>query len=146
MDTVSDILKAKASRPVLTIDRGENVLNATQLMNEYSVGSIIVTDAGQMCGIFTERDVLRRIVVEQRSPGATKVGDVMTTRVACCFAETSVDDARSMLKSHRVRHLPVVDAHGQLIGLISIGDLNAHLTHAHEVTIHFLNEYLHGRS
>ena len=146
MATVSDLLRAKAERPVLTIEQGETVLSATQRMNEHSVGALLVTDGGRLCGIFTERDVLRRIVAAQRSPAETRVGDVMTTNMACCSPETSVDDARSIFKTHRIRHLPVVGSDGELVGMISIGDLNAHLANDREVTLHFLNEYLHGRT
>ncbi len=146
MATVNDVLQAKAQRPVLSVERGETVLNATRKMNEHSIGSLIVTDGGRMCGIFTERDVLKRVVVEQRAPATTLVGDVMTTQIACCSPETPIDDVRSILKTHRVRHLPVVNSNGGLLGMISIGDLNAHMANDREVTIHFLNEYLHGRT
>ena len=146
MATVSDILKGKPPLPVRTAERTETVLAATQRMNEHSIGSLIVTDDGRLCGIFTERDVLRRIVVAQRNPVETLVGDVMTTHVACCSLESTVDEVRSMMKTHRVRHLPVVSNNGELLGLVSIGDLNAYLANDREVTMHFLNEYLHGRT
>ena len=146
MATVNDLLRAKASRPVLTIERDETVLSATQQMNEQSVGALLVTDRGRLTGIFTERDVLRRVVAAQRNPAETLVGDVMTTNMACASPETSVDDTRAIFKTHRIRHLPIVKADGELVGMISIGDLNAHLANDREVTLHFLNEYLHGRT
>lgn len=146
MPTVSDLLRAKAERPVLTIEQGATVLLATQLMEEHSVGALLVTDGGRLCGIFTERDVLRRVVAVQRNPAETHVCDVMTTNMACASPDTSVDDARSIFKKHRIRHLPVVGADGELVGVVSIGDLNAHLANDREVTLHFLNEYLHGRT
>ena len=145
MAPVSVILSGKQQRPVLTAERAETVLSATQRMNEHSVGALIVTDGGRLCGIFTERDVLRRVVAEQRGPAQTLVGDVMTSHVACCTGETSIEEVRSIMKSHRVRHIPVVDGAGGLIGMISIGDVNAHLANDREVSLHFLNEYLHGR-
>lgn len=145
MATVSVILNEKRSGPVLTADRSETVLSATQRMNEYSVGALIVTDDGRLCGIFTERDVLRRVVAEQRNPAETLVGAVMTIHVACCSSDTSIEEVRTIMKTHRVRHLPVVDSAGGLVGIVSIGDLNAHLSNDREVTLHFLNEYLHGR-
>jgi CBS domain-containing protein len=146
MATVNDLLKAKPSRPVLTIERHETVLAATQRMDEHSVGALIITESGRMCGVFTERDVLRRVVVAQRAPKDTLVGDVMTSHMACCSPEMSIDDARATMKKHRIRHLPVVSPDGSLVGVISIGDLNAHLANDQEVTLHFLNEYLHGRT
>ena len=146
MATVSDILKAKPNVTVLTTEKNETILAATQRMKDHSIGSLIVTDGGRLCGIFTERDVLRRVVVAQRNPAVTLVGEVMTSHVACCSLETSVDEVRSIMKTHRVRHLPVVNNDGELLGLISIGDLNAYLANDREVTMHFLNEYLHGRT
>lgn len=146
MATVSDLLHAKAERPVLTIEQSGTVLSATQRMNEHSVGALLVTDSGRLCGIFTERDVLRRVVAAQRNPAETRVSDVMTTNMACCSPETSVDDARAIFKMHRIRHLPIVGSDGELVGMVSIGDLNAHLANDREVTLHFLNEYLHGRT
>ncbi len=146
MAIVNDILKNKAGQPVHTVDRGETVLSATHRMNEHSIGALIVTENGQMCGIFTERDVLRRVVVEQRDPTQSRVGEVMTAHLACCSPDTTIDDVRSIMRTHRVRHLPVVGAQGELLGMISIGDLNAFLANDREVTIHFLNEYLHGRT
>lgn len=115
-------------------------------MDQHAVGALLVTDGGRLCGIFTERDVLRRVVAAERNPAATYVRDVMTTNMACAAPNTSVDDARSIFKAHRIRHLPIVGADGELIGVISIGDLNAHLANDREVTLHFLNEYLHGRT
>ena len=66
--------------------------------------------------------------------------------MACCSPEMSIDDARATMRTHRIRHLPVVGPEGQLVGVLSIGDLNAHLANDQEVTLHFLNEYLHGRT
>ncbi len=146
MATVNDLLKAKPPRPMLTIESCETVLAATRIMDQNSVGALIITQNGRMCGIFTERDVLRRVVVAQRNPTETIVGDVMTSNMACCSPEMSVDEARSTMRSHRIRHLPVVSPEGGLVGVISIGDLNAHLANDQEVTLHFLNEYLHGRT
>lgn len=146
MATVSDLLRAKAPRPVLTVDLGTTVLVATQRMDQHAVGALLVTDGGRLCGIFTERDVLRRVVAAERNPAETYVRDVITTNMACAAPNTSVDDARSIFKAHRIRHLPIVGADGELIGVISIGDLNAHLANDREVTLHFLNEYLHGRT
>ena len=146
MATVNDLLKAKPPRPMLTIESRETVLAATRIMDQNSVGALIITQNGRMCGIFTERDVLRRVVVAQRDPTETIVGDVMTSNMACCSPEMSIDEARSTMKSHRIRHLPVVSPDGSLVGVISIGDLNAHLANDQEVTLHFLNEYLHGRT
>ena len=98
-----------------------------------------------MVGIFTERDVLRRVVGRQLDPAAVRVAESMTTRVVCCTPATSIEEARELMKTRRVRHLPILDAEGEVVGVVSIGDLNAHLSTHQEVTIHYLHEYLHGR-
>ena len=144
MATVTAILEVKGPH-VLTIGREATVLQAALLMNEHKVGALVVTDGEHITGMFTERDVLRRVVGEQRDPTSTPVAEVMTTEVACCTPETTLEEARGAMKNRRIRHLPVVDGGQRLVGLISIGDLNAHQATAHEQTIHLLHEYLYGR-
>ena len=144
MATVSDILAVKGSH-VLTIGKGATVIDAALLMNEHKVGALVVTEDGRVIGMFTERDVLRRVVGEHRDPATTLVGEVMTAEVICCTPETTIDEARGAMKNRRVRHLPLVDDERRLQGLISIGDLNAHEASDHEHTIYLLQEYLYGR-
>ncbi len=145
MATVKDIL-ARKGKGVLTTGPDATVLDAAVLMNEHKVGSLLVTESGRVVGIFTERDVLTRVVVGQRDPAMTKVGDVMTTEVVCCQPDSSLDEVRGVMKARRIRHLPVCDEQKQVSGLISIGDLNAYDSHHHETTIHVLEEYIYGRA
>jgi CBS domain-containing protein len=86
-----------------------------------------------------------RLVAEGRQPAQTAVGDMMTTEVVCCSPTTSMDEAKSAMKNRRVRHLPVVGDDEQLLGVISIGDLNAYETADHQQTIFMMSEYLYGR-
>jgi CBS domain-containing protein len=144
MATVRDILAVKGTQ-VLFIDPGATVLDAAMLMNEHKIGSLGVMEEGYLIGIITERDILQRVVVPRRDPGQTPVREVMTTEVVCCQPHTSLAEARGVLKNRRIRHLPVVDELKRLCGMISIGDLNAHDAHDHEMTIHILEEYIHGR-
>jgi CBS domain-containing protein len=144
MATVNDLLKEKGSL-VHSVPHTSTVLEATQLMNQHSIGALVVRDQDRLVGIFTERDVLRRVVAESRAPAAVRVEEVMTTEVACCTPETSLDEVRGVMKRQRVRHLPVLAEDGQLLGLISIGDLNAYQASDQESTIHYLHEYLYGR-
>ncbi len=144
MPTVKEILARKGSQ-VLTIGPGATVLEAALLMNEHKIGSLVVVREGQVVGMFTERDVLTRVVGEQREPGRTLVGEVMTAEVACCTPETEIEEARGAMKNRRIRHLPLVDGNGRLQGLISIGDLNAYEASNQEQTIYLLQEYMYGR-
>jgi CBS domain-containing protein len=114
-------------------------------MNERRIGALVVTAGEQVIGIFTERDVLNRIVAAQRSASSTRVGDVMTAPCACCRPETSLEECRDVMTEKKIRHLPVVDA-GRLCGMISIGDLMAAEAHNRQTTIEYLHEYLYGRT
>lgn len=145
MARVADILGQKGGE-VHTVRRDISVLDATHRMNAHGVGAVVVTD-DQQCvqGIFTERDVLRRVVGKQRDPATTAVGDAMTVEVACCAPQMEVEDVRALMMQRRIRHLPVVDAEGKLMGVISIGDVNAHFANSHEIQLQHLREYISGR-
>lgn len=146
MAHVQDLLHAKGSQ-VWTIHPTATVLAAAETMNEHKIGAlVVVSDDEQVAGIFTERDVLRRVVGERRNPATTRIAEVMTEDVVCCAPETTTDEARYQMRLRRIRHLPVADEQGQLIGLISIGDLNAELQASQEQTLFFLHEYIAGRT
>ena len=142
--SVRELLERKGAH-VLTIGPAASVLEAAALMNEHRVGALVVVEGSRVVGMFTERDVLMRVVGERRDPDATRVEDVMTAAVVCCSPETTVDEARGVMRDRRIRHLPVADADGRLLGLISIGDLNAQLQATQEQTVFLLTEYIQGR-
>src|SRR5690606_30335100 len=118
------ILAYKGSQ-VLTIAPHGTVLEASLLMNEHKVGCLVVLEAGRVVGIFTERDVLRRVVGQRRDPQRTVVSEVMTPDVVYCTPDAGLEEVRSIFKHQRIRHLPVIDDEQGLVGIISIGDLNA---------------------
>lgn len=144
MSSVQEILNEKGSH-VHRVEPEMSVLDATRLMNEYKIGALVVCEGERLIGMFTERDVLRRVVAEQRAPREVRVREVMTVEVACCRINTTLDEARGVMKNRRIRHLPVLDEEGRLLGLVSIGDLNAWQSGDQETTIHMLQEYLYGR-
>lgn len=101
-------------------------------------------NASSSKAFFTERDILRRVVGKKLDPEATAVGQVMTTEVACCQPDITVEAARLIFRDKRVRHLPVVDEHGKPLGVVSIGDANAWAMDNQRAEIHYLQEYLYG--
>lgn len=145
MGTVRGILSQKQSRPLLVTRPDETVLAATQRMNAHGVGALLVMESGRMIGIVTERDVLRRVVAEERLPSTVNVNEVMTTQVACCTPDTTVDEVQNIMRQYRIRHLPVVDDQGDVVEILSIGDVNAYHASNQEVAIHYLHEYIYGR-
>ncbi len=140
MTTVKDILAKKGSE-VVSMVAAESVLNVARLMNERSIGGVIVTDQGKMVGIFTERDILRRVVAEQRDPAETRIRDVMTTPVVTCRPEATLDQCMGMMTDKRIRHIPVVGEKGPE-GIITSGDIMAYQVREQKETIDYLNSYV----
>ncbi len=120
---------------------GATVLEAALLMNERGIGSVMVIDKDRLAGIFTERDVLRRVVAEQRDPATTKLADVMTSPVACAAPHTTLDEIRQVMRERHIRHVPVVNAK-RVLGMISIGDLNKAEREVQVETIRYLEQYI----
>ncbi|HSU68871.1 MAG TPA: CBS domain-containing protein [Tepidisphaeraceae bacterium] len=145
MPTAHDVLSSKGSTRVLTISPAASVLDAVEKMNELKVGSLIVMEDGQVLGIFSERDVLRRVIGETRKPSTTTVSEVMTRDVVCVEPDADLDEVSTLMKERRIRHVPVCDPDRGLIGLVSIGDVNAYHASNREATLHYLNEYIYGR-
>ncbi|MCH8151849.1 MAG: CBS domain-containing protein [Planctomycetes bacterium] len=117
------------------------VLEAAQLMNDRHIGSVLVTEGNQLVGIFTERDVMRRVVADQRDPASTTVADVMTSPVACAAPHTTLDEIRTVMRDKRIRHVPVVNG-GGVLGMISLGDLNKAEHDGQVETIRYLEQYM----
>ncbi len=144
MSTARAIIEKKGA-DVVTIAKDAHVLEAAKKMNEHHIGAVIVVDGQQVVGIFTERDILNRIVAAQRSAGETKVGEVMTSPMACCTRDTEVAECKAVMTERKIRHLPVVED-GKLYGMISAGDVLADEVANQETSIRYLSDYLYGRT
>ena len=145
MPTVQDILVTKSS-VVHCIEPGATVLDAIHKMNQHKLGALVVKSGDQVVGMFTERDVLRRVAGEMRNPSELKVAQVMTSEVICCSPADDLDDVGTIMKDRRIRHLPVCGGDGKLEGMISIGDLNAFNVSQQAAQIGFLSDYIYGRA
>ena len=119
---------------IQTIPQAATVLDAANAMNNHRIGSLIVVDTlGAIAGIITERDILTRVVTQQLDPAQTDVSKVMTTKVIHCTPDTTLTEARHLMTDCKIRHIPVIDQSvpkhsaqkNPLVGMISIGDLNA---------------------
>lgn len=155
METVFDLLEEKMragrGRPgegcgPISTTLDATVLEATRRMNDHGIGSLVVMRGRRLVGIFTERDVLRRVVAQSRSPDTTLVVEVMTTEVLCCSPGCGIDEVAGRMHEHRIRHMPVLDADGDVVGMVSIGDVNAHRRARCEFALHHMEQYLHGRA
>ena len=119
---IRDVLKLK-NRPVITIGPDDTILSAIQKLCEYDRGCIPVCDNnGELVGIITERDIVRKYMKQENPLRKTIVSDYMTQRVAIGIPEDNLDYAISVMKQKRIRHLPIVEA-GRVVGIISMRDL-----------------------
>jgi CBS domain-containing protein len=140
METVK-ILFVHKPGDVLKVTPDTTVLEAARLMNHREVGSVLVVQDGNLVGIFTERDLMRRVVARELLPGTTRVGDVMTSSLVTCTPEARIVDCNTIMSERRIRHLPVVDLTG-VVGVITTGDLLAHELHEKDSTIHQLESFV----
>lgn len=143
MSTVSDILSRKG-RSVVSLGTDQTVKDAVRLMNEHRIGAVVVMENETVVGVFTERDLLTRIVGKGLVPDQIRVGEVMSTPVAYCSSETEIAECRLAMTQKRIRHLPVID-NGRLAGLVSVGDVMAWELSDQQSTIKYLKEYIYTR-
>jgi len=143
MASVSEILEAK-SEDVVRIEGDASVYDAVRRMVENNVGAVLIANDDQIEGIFTERDYLRRIAAEERQARETIVRDVMSSPVIVVTPETTVDESMALMTDRRIRHAPVV-ADGELVGMISIGDLVKYTSERQTFQIQYLTDYITAR-
>ena len=124
-ELLSNLIEALESQ-VHFVDPYMSVADCVSLMNEKKIGAMLVVDDEQLVGIFTERDILTRVVGAWLAPATTKVGEVMTKEPYCVSPATSLEEAMSIISEKRFRHLPVVE-NGKVLGMVSSGDLTHRL-------------------
>jgi CBS domain-containing protein len=142
-DPVSLILRKKGGC-VWTVPSDTTVYAAMEMMAEKEVGALLVMDQGHVHGIVSERDYARKVVLMGRSSKETPVSEILTEPLIAISPDTSVDEAMRLITTHRIRHLPVM-RHGELEGLISIGDLVQWIAFAQDQTIEDLSHYIEGK-
>jgi CBS domain-containing protein len=145
MATAKDILALKKSVEVITVSPSACVRDACKLMRERRIGAVLVSERETLHGIFTERDVVNLVVAGEKDPALTRVAEVMTRKVIAVQSDRSVEDIEAIMRQERVRHVPVVDGKA-LIGMISIGDVNAYNAAEDHQNVEYLTQYIYGRA
>ena len=140
MKMVKDILKVK-SRNVWSVGPGASVYNAMKIMADREVGALMVIEGTKLIGIISERDYARKVILQGRSSKNTQVKEIMTTHVMYARHEQKVEECMALMTEKRFRHLPVIDE-GQLVGVISIGDLVKSIITEQRFTIEQLERYI----
>jgi len=141
MEHVSDILEEKG-REVLSIEGAATVFDAIKRMVEANVGSLLVFEHGKLAGIVTERDYLRRVALEGRTEKETPVRDIMSAPLVYVTPETTLDECMAVMTERRIRHLPVMGADRDVLGVVSIGDLVKYRSKQQDVQIRLLTDYI----
>ena len=126
-------------------DSTDSVLDALRLMADKGIGALLVMEGSEIAGIVTERDYARKIALLGRTSGATLVRDVMTRDVLFVGPTQTTQECMAVMTENRLRHLPVVDEGGKLLGLISIGDLVKDIISEQKFIIEQLEHYISGR-
>jgi CBS domain-containing protein len=119
MHTIHELTQGKTLH---SVDASQSVLEAARLMLRHRIGAVPVMRGGEMAGIFTERDVMNRVVAEQRDPSRTLVADVMTSDPLTVGPGESAERCMQLMKQHGFRHLPIVDGK-RIVGVVSLRDL-----------------------
>jgi CBS domain-containing protein len=131
-----------AHQPPATVPSAATVLEAVQVMAEEGVGAVAVVDNGALVGIFTERDVMLRVVLRGRDAGQIRVAEVMTTPVETTSADAASDEVLTFMLERHIRHLPIVDATGKVLGMLSIRNLLENMVEDLRNELNALDQYL----
>ncbi|MGV3515853.1 CBS domain-containing protein [Luteitalea sp.] len=131
-----------AGKPdVHAVDPDDTVLDALKVMADHNIGAVLVTAAGGLVGILSERDYARKMVLHGKASHDTTVREVMTTEVVSVSVDWTCDQCMAVMTDKRVRHLPVVDQ-GRLVGVISIGDVVRAVVEEQQSTISTLENFI----
>ena len=143
MNTSISVLLDRKGANVFSVPLNVTAAEAVQEMNRHKVGAVLIMDGGQLAGIFTERDVLSRVVAAGLDPKTTPVERVMTREPITVASTTTIEEVMALFTNKRFRHLPVVDG-GRLVGLISIGDILRWMVDLHRHEAEQLKQYISG--
>jgi CBS domain-containing protein len=143
LKSVRQVLNAKGFA-VETITPETSVYDALQKMSNREVGALVVLEEGEICGLISERDYARKVVLQGRNSRDTQVQEIMTRRLITVEPQQTVEACLVLLTDKRIRHLPVVEE-GRLVGIVSIGDIVKAVIEAQRLTIEELESYITGR-
>jgi len=138
--TVQEILARKGT-DVVTIGPEADVGTAAARMNQLGIGGLVVVEGDEVLGLFTERDIMTKVVSACSDPCTVKVGEMMSRPVVCCKPDTPLEYCKMVMTDKRIRHMPVVQDE-KLCGIVTSGDLLADEVQDRQETIELLYQYI----
>ena len=141
MNNVSEILEDKGHE-VLRIEAEASALAAVRKMVDANIGSLLVMDGAEIAGIVTERDYLRRVAVEGLTDEDVTVRELMSSPLIVVTPETPIDECMALMTDRRIRHVPVVVESGEVVGIVSIGDVVKFTSKQQSFEIQYLTDYI----
>lgn len=142
MVTIRQLLDTKGHE-VFALAPDASVFDAIELMAARGVGALLVLEHGRIVGIVSERDYARKVILRGRSSRTTAVGDIMSAPVITAPSRLTVEEGMAIMTERRIRHLPIVDD-GQLLGVVSVGDLVKSIIAEQQFVISQLQNYIHS--
>lgn len=143
MKTVAEVLRTKPNALLYSIDADDSLLDGLRIMAEKGIGALVVMSGGRLVGIVSERDYVRKVALAERSMLNAKISEIMTRDVISVGPRDSLQHCMELMTERRLRHLPVL-AEGELIGLLSIGDLVKETIAEQADLIRQLEQYIRG--
>ena len=122
MLTVRQLLQQKQPAGFVSVPLEATVFQTLQIMGEHNIGAVLVMNGESLCGIFSERDYARRVVLQGKTSASTLVGEIMTNKVCYVGPEHTVDQCMALMSDKNIRHLPVLE-HGAVMGVVSMRDV-----------------------
>ena len=141
MKNVTELLKSKPPRAMVTVKPEDTVLEAIKVLAREDIGAAAVIADGKLVGIFSERDYTRKVILLGRHSESTRIEEIMTRNVICVNPRTKTRDCMALMSEKNIRHLPVVDE-GQLVGMVSIRDIVTDIIADQDFTISQLEQYI----
>ena len=142
---MSKIRELLNDRPTYQVEAGQSVLEVVHYMVNHNIGAVPVLRDGELVGVFSERDLMKRVVAGARSPGSTQVSEVMTAHPHSVSVDESIEKCMFLMREHGFRHLPVVEGK-QLRGFLSLRDLLLHDINAKDSEARMMCDYLNQTS
>ena len=143
MKTLKQLIEGK-NKKLAAIAPDQSVLRAIEIMAEVDVGALLVLDGKRLCGVFSERDYARKVILQGKASRHTKVSEVMTGKVIYVTQDRTIEECMAIMTDKHIRHLPILDEKHNVLGIISIGDVVKEMVSQQKFIIGQLENYITG--